>query len=152
MDARQSIPFQLTANLIEILGATTQLPSPVGSFTPTVHGMVSSGTNGSLVSTPSVAKVIKGVCDLRIVLLVTGINSFAQLVYSKLKERASASGAVAIKVFSPGTKCTPNDGHSAFISELVDFRTDVIVCPFLTAKIPSEIYSKVSDCFLKLER
>jgi hypothetical protein len=59
-----------------------------------------------------------------------------------LKERASPLGDVAIKIFYPGTKCT--NGTSDLIDELVEFNTDIILCPFLTAKIPAELYKKVS--------
>ena len=152
--ARQSVPLLLTPNIIEILGATTQLPTPTGSISPAFgreQGIAKSESAGSIFSNPSLDKVFEAVYNLRVVLLVSSINSFTQLVYSKLKERSSETGAVAIKVFSPGTKCTADDGTSGLIAELVEFRTDIIVCPFLTAKIPSELYNKVSHSFQETE-
>ena len=92
------------------------------------------------------SQIPQRIADLRIILLCTSINSFTQLVYARLKERASPLGDVAIKIFYPGTKCT--NGTSDLTDELVEFRTDIILCPFLTAKIPAELYKRVSHHLL----
>jgi hypothetical protein len=67
------------------------------------------------------------------------------LVYAKLKERASKDSDVAIKIFSPGSACAVGSGgNEELLEELRSFGTDIILCPFLTAKVPAEIYEEVS--------
>lgn len=137
------------SNLADILNSATVPPSPVCAMDPAaeeVHHICplrECDCRKSLTPIRRSAQIPKRMSDLRIILLVTSINSFAQLVYARLKERASAKGDVAIKIFFPGTKCT--NGTSDLIDELVEFGTDIILCPFLTAKIPSELYKRVSN-------
>jgi len=132
-------------NISDILTSATEPPSPICAMSTNelVHicPVPECECRKSLTAVRRSPQIPLRVSDLRIILLVTGVNSFAQLVYARLKERASPMGDVAFKIFQPGTKCT--NGTAELIAELVEWKTDIILCPFLTAKIPSELYQKV---------
>ena len=135
------------SNLTDILNSSTRPPSPTcAMYLPAqeVHicPVNDCDCRKSLGPIRRSSQIPQRIADLRIILLCTSINSFTQLCYARLKERASPLGDVAIKIFYPGTKCT--NGTSDLIDELVEFNTDIILCPFLTAKIPAELYKKVS--------
>jgi hypothetical protein len=133
--------------ITDILNSATEPPSPVCAMDPNAEEILhicpvnDCDCRKSLTPVKRAAQIPQRINDLRIILLVTSINSFTQLVYARLKERASATGDVAIKIFFPGTKCT--NATSDLIAELVEFRTDIILCPFLTARIPADLYKRV---------
>lgn len=135
------------SNLTDILNSSTRPPSPTcAMYLPAqeVHicPVNDCDCRKSLGPMRRSIQIPQRIADLRIILLCTSVNSFTQLCYARLKERASPLGDVAIKIFYPGTKCT--NGTSDLIDELVEFDTDIILCPFLTAKIPAELYKRVS--------
>ena len=147
VNAYEDQPQGSTSNLADILNSATRPPSPTcAMYLPSqeVHicPVNECDCRKSLSPTRRSTQIPQRIADLRIVLLCTSVNSFTQLDYARLKERSSPQGDVAIKIFYPGTQCT--DGTSDLIQELVEFRTDIILCPFLTAKIPAELYNRVS--------
>jgi hypothetical protein len=70
----------------------------------------------------------------RILFLVTAVNSFAQRALTYLKERGLTDITVHI--------ATDNDEEIVKIAE--EWKVDLIICPFLTRRIPTEVFSRVS--------
>lgn len=78
-------------------------------------------------------------------LLVSAVNSFTQLVYTKLVDRAGPKGRVVIHIFTPGGKCiSGQDEELALMNALSKFKPHMVICPFLTTKVPDAVFNSVS--------
>lgn len=91
-----------------------QFPAPLGPFA----------------LLPSSSQAIK---DWRILILVTSVNSFAQKVVAYFDFLGIHNYAVHVASSAEGMT---EAAHR--------FRPDVVVCPFLTARIPESVFSRVS--------
>jgi hypothetical protein len=83
--------------------------------------------------------------QLRYFLLVSAVNSFTQLVYTKLKDRAGPNGRVVVHIFAPGGKCsTGQNEEQVLMDELQKVKPHLVICPFLTSKVPDVVFNRVS--------
>lgn len=79
----------------------------------------------------------------RYLLLVSGVNSLTQRIYTWLKDAGLGTTSLSVVVYSPGKNSSPLKEEELLL-DVDRFAADVILCPYLTTKVPSVIYEKVS--------
>jgi hypothetical protein len=90
--------------------------------------------------------------QLKYFLLVSAVNSFTQLVYTKLKDRAGPKAVVVIHIFAPGGKCTNGQNDEKVLMEaLSKVKPHMIICPFLTTKVPPVVFNSVSPSVIFID-
>jgi hypothetical protein len=80
----------------------------------------------------------EGLQQWRVMLLVTSMNSFAQKVWTYLQSRGINNITVHIM----------GDDTTEIVKVAEEWNADLILCPFLTKRIPSEVYTRVSPVIL----
>lgn len=96
------------------MSTSDALPAPLGPF-------------------PSLPPHLIGLKRWRILILVTSVNSFAQKVITYLDHLGVTNYAVQI--------ASSAEGMTAAAER---YGPDVVLCPFLTARIPESVFTRVS--------
>lgn len=84
---------------------------------------------------------VSGLKDWRILILVTSVNSFVQKVIGYFDHLQIENYAIQIAGSAEG-----------MVSAAEEFGPDVIICPFLTARIPDTVFTRVSILFLPQDK
>ena len=79
----------------------------------------------------------------RYLLLVSGVNSLTQRIYTWLRDAGLDTTSLSVVVYSPGKNQSPQREEELLL-DVDRFAPDVILCPYLTTKVPQCVYEKVS--------